>query len=373
MKILYVYHALAIMGGIERVWIEKMNQLTRLYNYDIYLVTYNQGDHKIPFSVDERVKHIDLNVRTHQKYLYYGIKRIWEGYRRHKLLSHRLKESIKSIRPDVIVTTTTGEISLLLKIKGNIPLVVESHSGYNHMVEPLYKTFINQCQLFVLKHKLKKIDAIVTLTEKDAERWRKDYKHIYAIPNIVHLNHSGNYSLLKEKRVIFIGRNANQKGIPELLKIWHIVNKKHPDWELDIYGEGFEQQSVQDYIYSLNINIHIYTPVSDIHHRYIGSSIFILTSNYEPFGLVIPEAMSCGLPVVSFEGDGPELIISEGQDGFIIKERNIDDFAEKICLLIENEPLRQQMGHKAILSSKRFEASKIMPLWKTFFETLVKE
>ncbi len=198
-----------------------------------------------------------------------------------------------------------------------------------------------------------------------------DYKSIYVIPNLVNLNTSDKFSTLKEKRVIFIGRNANQKGIPDLLKIWYIVNKKHPDWELDIYGEGFNQPRVQEYINSLNININIKEPVSEIHNRYIGSSIFILTSNYEPFGLVIPEAMSCGLPVVSFEGDGPDFIITDNQDGFLIEKGKVNDFAEKVCLLIEKEQLRQQMGNKAILSSKRFEASKIMPLWKTFFESIV--
>ncbi len=371
MKILYVYHALAIKGGVERVWIEKMNQLTRLYNYDIYLITYNQGDHKIPFPLDERVKHVDLNVRTHQKYLYYGIKRIWEGFLLHKLLYRRLKESITRIEPDVIVTTTAGEISLLLKIKGDIPIVVESHSGYDHITEPLHKTCVNQCQLFMLKCKLKKVDTIVTLTESDAKKWRMAYKHIYAIPNLVNLNNSGNYSILKEKRVLFIGRNVNQKGIPELLKIWQIVNKNHPDWKLDIYGEGFDQQWIRKYVYSLNININLNAPVEDIHNLYINSSIFILTSNYEPFGLVIPEAMSCGLPVVSFEGDGPNLIIEDSQDGFIIKDRNINDFADKVCLLIENEQLRKQMGSKAIQSSKRFDASKIMPMWDSFFKLLL--
>ncbi len=370
MKIVYVYPTLATWGGVERILVDKMNQLSNLYNYDVYILTYNQGDHEVPYKLNERVRHIDLKVRTHTKYFFRGVKRLWKGFLLRRLLRRRLKNVLESISPHVIVTTTAGELSLLLKLKCDIPLVVESHGGYDHLVDFKNMTLWHRFNIFLIRKRLKKVDAIVSLTETDAKKWRKCYRNIFVIPNIAHLNPTNKYSSGINKHVIFVGRYSEQKGIPDLLSVWSKVNERHPDWQLDIYGEGFDQQKVKEDINSLNININLNNPVSDIHNRYINSSIFILSSKYEPFGLVIPEAMSCGLPVVSFEGDGPNYILSDGQDGFLIKGGNINGFVEKVCILIENEELRKQMGKNAIRSSKRFSATNIMPMWKSFFETL---
>ena len=105
---------------------------------------------------------------------------------------------------------------------------------------------------------------------------------------------------------------------------------------------------------------------------YIESSIFVLTSLYEPFGLVIVEAMSCGLPVVAFDcPSGPANIINDGVDGFLIKNRDIDEFAEKLCMLIESPQLRLEIGKSAIQSSKRYSAEQVMPQWISLFNQLL--
>ena len=102
--------------------------------------------------------------------------------------------------------------------------------------------------------------------------------------------------------------------------------------------------------------------------------MLLLTSRYEPFGLVLPEAMSCGLPVVSFDCDyGPREIITDGIDGYLVPLANVDLFAERICQLIENPDLRQKMGKAGVLSSQRFSPEKIMPQWKSLFERIVSE
>ena len=104
---------------------------------------------------------------------------------------------------------------------------------------------------------------------------------------------------------------------------------------------------------------------------YRNSSVFVMTSLYEPFGLVIPEAMSCGLPVVSYDSPyGPAGIISDGEDGFLIPMHDIQAFANRLCQLMGDEELRKEMGHRAIESSQRFSADKIMPMWKKLFEQL---
>ena len=122
----------------------------------------------------------------------------------------------------------------------------------------------------------------------------------------------------------------------------------------------------------LHMNIHVHKPVCNIFDKYLDSSIFVLTSLYEPFGLVMPEAMSCGLPVVAFNcPSGPANIITDGVDGFLILERDINSFANKLCQLIESIDLRKEMSQAAILSSQKYSANKIMGQWVDLFNELV--
>ena len=153
--------------------------------------------------------------------------------------------------------------------------------------------------------------------------------------------------------------------------IWRIVEKRHPDWRLDIYGEGADLEENREMI-PKGKNVFPHGQTLDILDRYKESSILILTSVYEPFGLVMPEAMSCGLPVVAFDCPyGPSEIISDGNDGFIIDCYDVEAFVNKLCLLIEDETLRKQMGQNAILSAKRFTKDIIIPQWISLFESLV--
>ena len=142
----------------------------------------------------------------------------------------------------------------------------------------------------------------LALTNGDANDWKEINPHVSVIPNIVHLNDEGVYSDCSSKSVIFVGRIAKQKDIGALIDIWIIVNQKYPDLELHIYGGyGDQYDNIQTRLKNLNLNIFIHEPTVDIFKEYINSSILLLTSLYEPFGLVMPEAMSCGLPVVAFD------------------------------------------------------------------------
>ena len=212
---------------------------------------------------------------------------------------------------------------------------------------------------------------IVALTEGDASDWRSLNKNVCVIPDIVHLN-QGAVSSCNSKSVIFVGRFSHQKDIRSLVQIWKLVHQQRPDWRLDVYGGyGEEKDELLQTIDEANANIFVHEPVSDIFEKYRESSILVLTSCFEPFGLVLPESMSCGLPVVSFDCPyGPSDIITDGVDGFIIKKRDITLFANRICQLIDSHDLRLRMGQAGIQSSQRYQAEGIMPSWKQLFTRL---
>lgn len=372
MKLLYVNYAAAVWGGVERVSSDKMNYFTKHFGYDVFLLTANQGSHSLPFKLDERIHFEDMNIQSQRQYRYRGIRRYWMRYRFNQLLMKRLSEKILQIKPDIIISNASGYISELIRLKGYIPLIAESHSGFEHVLEYDDMTWRRRLETQFRYKKLQRTDVLVTLTESDAQKWRNVHPHVKVIPNVVHLNDSARYSTCENKRVIFAGRFCKQKAIPDLLKVWSIVHERYPDWQLDMYVEGDNKDGLMQQIHALNAHINLYPPVSDIMNRFIDSSLMVLTSLYEPFGLVIAEAMSCGLPVVSFEGDGPSSIITDGHDGFVVGNRSIEQMADRICSLIENQQLRQRMGQNAIRTSQQYAADRIMPMWKELFESLTK-
>ncbi|WP_074761438.1 glycosyltransferase [Xylanibacter ruminicola] len=360
---------MAIWGGIERVLIDKMNYLSTQLGYDVYMLTTCQGRHVIPYALDTRVHLDDLGIQFHKQYQYKGLKRLVDSYLRTKLFEKRFKEKLHEILPDIIICTTSDPVYSIAKVKGKIPLIVESHSICKRTL--FAKGCYQRFRTFLLRNGLQKSTCIVALTEGDAIEWRKIHPHVEVIPNVVHLN-NGSLSSLTEKRVIFVGRFDYQKQPMEAIRIWKKVFSKHPDWHLEIYGEGEQEVDLIEKAKELNMNIHIHKPVGDIFDCYRHSSLLISTSLFEPLGLVIPEAMSCGLPVIAYDCSyGPASIILDGTNGFLVNMNDREAMISKINLLISNVSLRQYMGKKALLSSSQYSADIIMPLWKRLFASLV--
>ncbi len=372
MKILYVTDALAIWGGLERIIIDKANYLAEQYGYDVRIVTANQGDHPVPYPLSTLVIHHDLDIRFHLQYQDRGIKRFLKRRQMTRLYERRLDMYIQSFQPDLIVSVSENYNRYIFKRKGNIPLIFESHMSCRcrHFST---NSFVDHLRDIIYKKWLKKVSAIIALTDGDAVEWKKINSHVCVIPDMVSLNPTPTYSDCEAKSVIFVGRFSTQKGIPDLLKIWELVYQRHPDWQLHMYaGYGDEDEKLKSHIEEMGKGIVLHEPTSDIFSKYKESSMLLLTSIFEPFGLVMPEAMSCGLPVVAFDCPyGPADIITDGEDGFLIKNRDVHAFADKVCLLMVDASLRKAMGQRAVVSSHRFSADKIMPRWKLLFEKLM--
>lgn len=223
-KVLYIFRSLAVWGGIERVLVDKMNCLVSMYGYEVYMLTTCQGNHLVPYKLDNAVHLEDLGIQFHRQYQYRGLRRIWDGWRRTKRFERLLSERIRKIRPDVIISTTADPVFSITKVKGTIPLVVESHSictrtlgekglRQRHVARQLLKGLRNAA-------------CLVALSEGDANEWRKRGVPVQVIPNIVHLN-EGELSSLDQKHVIFVGRLDYQKRPMLLIQIWKELFPRH--------------------------------------------------------------------------------------------------------------------------------------------------
>lgn len=375
MRIMYVNDAFAIKGGIERVLADKINYLSAVYGYDICILTANQGPHPYAYPLDPSVKFVDTGISFHRLYRYHGLKR-WKKSREYdRLYMQRVRQQIDLFCPDIIISARSNYLKPLCKLKNKAFLIHESHSSYRvvYFEEGLF--FKRMLGIWQIK-KLSNIPMmVIALTNGDAEEWRKAMPQntVKVIPNIVSLNDSGKYAALENKHVIFVGRLEHQKGLDDLIKVWEQVQERHDDWQLDIFGDGSQKDRLQSAIAERGLHVTLCGMVDHIFEYYMRSSILILTSVFEPFGLVIPEAMSCGLPVVAFDCPyGPAEIVNDGVDGFLVKNRDIKTFADRVCQLIEDKELRQRIGKAAIQSAQRYSPERIMPLWKELFESLLR-
>ena len=380
MKIVYVYPHFVILAGTERVLIDKMNFLAEEYGYDVFLVTNEQGNHPFSYPLSPKVRHIDLGVRYTPLYQYNKFLKFFKWQQNDKSLQKHFDEVIAKIKPDIVIATTYH--SNLLSIVSNCPLkyvrLLESHidkryilNNDPHNKKNFLRWLNTYYQMMIIKRNARKFDLLVALTDSDAEEWAR-YLKTTVISNVVHLNPTGRTCDYSSKRVIFVGRYKEQKGVFDLLDIWKIAYKNHQDWHLDLYGDGYLGDNLKREANRLNMNIHVNDPSEKIFDRYLSSSIFVLTSEYEPFGLVMPEAMSCGLPVVAFDcPSGPSKIIKDGDNGFLISNRDKQLFADKLGTLMDSRELCERMGRKAVISSQNYAPDKVMPLWKDLFESLV--
>jgi glycosyltransferase involved in cell wall biosynthesis len=217
-----------------------------------------------------------------------------------------------------------------------------------------------------------KYGHIVVLTEKDKQLWGGGDKFT-AIPNPLSFQ-SDRQALLDNKIMVSMGRLVYPKGYSYLIDAFALVHANHPDWKLDIYGDGLQKKAFQSQINNLSLQdaIHLKKPEADVKSIMLNASIFVLPSLYDGFGLVLTEAMVCGVPCIAFDCEcGPSEIIQDGKDGFLVERKNTGLLAEKMELLMHDDSLRKAMGKRAAYNVYKFEISKIMLLWQSYFKRLI--
>ena len=128
-KLLYIENSLAVYGGMERVLIDKLDWLAQCGEYDISVITVNQGNHPLVFPLHPAVHYFDLGIMSHQKYRYKGLKRYFHEIQFNTLFCQGLKEAISNISPDIIICTRLEFITSVVSVKGDIPLIFESHGS----------------------------------------------------------------------------------------------------------------------------------------------------------------------------------------------------------------------------------------------------
>ena len=375
MTIVYIFRSMAKLAGTERVLTDKMNYLASI-GYNIYIITYEQGEHPIAFKFHQNIVHIDLGTRFFTLSQYNIFKRYWKYIKLRYLFRKKMESCIKQIKPDIIIYTTysLNVIDIITKLKCKAKKIVESHVIMGSITEEndsSNNTFIQQIKKHFIYRNLKyikKADKIVVLTKEDARQWSQ-IKKAQIIPNPVTI-FPDNTVENNSNKILCVGRLEKEKGFDLLINAWKKIADEFPNWNIEIYGSGGEYNNLlqQIKINSLTGSIQIKPPTINIYEQYQNSSLFILSSRYEAFGLVLIEAMSCGRPCISFNcPSGPNEIIIDGINGLLIQNGNIDDLAIKIKWMINHENERKEMGKNARIFAQKFKKENIMQQWIKLF------
>lgn len=374
---------MATIAGTERVISNKINYLSEK-GYNISLITYEQGNHPLAFDLNKSVRIYDIGTRFFTLGKYNIINKYFRFLKLKFIFKNKLDCIIKEIKPDIIICTTysikLANDILYIANKYNSKTIIESHVALFSIMRhyDFRKTDIKYYLTYIQDYKaincIKKFDALVVLTNGDAKAWSK-YKKANVIPNIIN-----DSSYIKDEknnlyyRIISVGRLDIQKGYDLLIKAFSIIYNKYKPWRIDIFGNGSERDKLINSIKELNMEkaINIKDPQKNIYDEYHKSDFFVMSSRYEGFGLVLAEAMSCGIPVIAFDCPyGPNEIISDRYDGIIVKNGDINDLASKIEWMIIHDKERLKMGINASKSAKRYNKDTIMKCWIDLFSEIL--
>lgn len=380
MKILYIINKMHNLAGIERILSCKMNYLSENTEHQIALLTYEQKKEKLSFQLNPQISHYSIDAPIPERGGFSFLVWMSKYYNSRQLFRWQYQKLLAEIRPDIVVSTVYSypvlDIITHNAHQMGIKNIMESHikgetvSIAKYQSNRLLYRLVSLWDYHILES-LKACDCIITLTNEDLSYWKPYTSRLEVIPNMITITPQKvcDYGA---KRVIAAGRYSHQKGYDLLLEAWHLIKHKNNDWHLYIYGN--EDRSPYQQIvdkYKMNCNVHLMPATKDIAKEYANSSIFVMSSRFEGFGLVLAEAMSCGLPCISFDCPyGPRDIITDGEDGILVENGNVQELARQMESLMSHVTLRQIMGKQAAHNITRYTPDTIMKLWIQLFESL---
>ncbi|MBP5340005.1 MAG: glycosyltransferase family 4 protein [Prevotella sp.] len=379
MRIVFLHHANVCRGGIERMLSVRANTFAEKMGYDVTLLTYEQNHEPYPYPLSLKVKCVDLDVKLYKAYKYpYPLRYLKKLLLRHQL-SNAIRDFLKEAKADIVVCTDKDahELRALIRAHTTEKLVVEAHTGMiDHEMQVretrnIVRRFFAVIDLNRLKETVCQFNALIALTPDDAHKWGAFIRKTI-IPNCLPEHPEQKADTSKDyKRAIAVGRLNHQKGFDLLLQAWRKVQERHTDWHLDIFGDG---EDLAELSAKLPPHAAIHPSTPDIFVEYQQSDLLVCSSRWESFGLIIIEAMACGLPVVAFDCDnGPRNIITDGEDGLLARNGDTDDLAEKLCQMIGQKDQRQKMGITARQNAARFKSESIITQYDRFYKSLLEE
>jgi N-acetylglucosaminyldiphosphoundecaprenol N-acetyl-beta-D-mannosaminyltransferase len=363
-------------GGVEKSIATLSNMLAK--KYEVEIIANYKIQEEPAFKIDNKVKikYLMSNLKPNGKEFKQALKSFKickafkEGIKAIKILylrKHLMIKEIKNLSCDVAISTRYLYNNILGKYAkpGIIKIAQEHNDGDKKYVKKIVKS-------------LKNIDYFMPvskyLTNRYSELLKEKHTKCIYIPHSLS-NYTNEVSNLENKNIISVGRLSKEKGFLDLIDVFELVNNEKPEWHLNIVGDGEQRQEIQDKIYEKNLDKSItlvgLKTEEELRKLYIQSSIYVMTSYRESFGLVLIEAESFGIPLAAFDSaSGACEIIQNESNGYLISNRDKEEMANKIICLINDEDLRRKIGQTAREDSEKYKTENIENEWFNFIDNI---
>ena len=356
MKIAFIISSLG-SGGAERV-LSLMANFWAQKNYSIIVITL---DNSAPFYfLEDGIKIEPLSLLKNSVSVFSAIA---NNIARINIIKKKLIET----DPDIVISFMT-ETNIIATIGCRMihkPIIVAERISYDFLKSWVWVNLRKLVYRFS--------NALIVQTRYDKEKYHR-LSNTFVINNPLSLKDVIlNNNNKEEKYVLAVGRLNRQKGFDRLIKAFSYFD--HKDWKLAIIGEGSERSNLEKLISDLNLEDHISMPgrTQAIEKWYQKSSIFVLSSRTEGFPNVLCEAMAYGCACVSFDCiAGPNEIITDKVDGYLIKNGDINALSAKMDFLINNAEERRRIGKEAMKISDRLNIDSIMSKWDKIIEKILR-
>lgn len=371
MIIVYSTESVTRNGGIQTVTIVKANALAEIEGNEVYIIVPHINGVS-PRTISPKVHVINLDIKD----FWVSVFKQPARDRKYKKL---LQDKLEQIGPDIVVSTGLQDRLFLprIRVSSNPVFIREIHfvSNYRELMAEGFKERLLSSWSEFLDYRLSinRYDRIMLLSEEDKRiNWPGNAKAVY-MPNPLTVS-SQVKSPLSGKKAIAVGRLCYQKHFDALIKAWRIVADRFPEWTLEIWGgNGPLHDKLKKLISDLNLENHVFlkgeTP--SISSKMAESSMIISTSVFEGMPLVLLEALSVGLPIVTFNYKyGADEIVKEGENGFIVEQDDLKALADRIGILISDEDLRRKFGRNSLVLSQQFYPEIIAKRWMELFQNL---
>lgn len=382
------------LGGEQRVVTVLANYLIQQgYQVTFLLTSSNKNIDYSLYQLDEKAKVVFLE--KYNNFFHRLIRKFWKilgqcnrkyGWfqKSKKIIKNsycnrwdmpEIIEVIKKQKFDAIIgiASTYSTILSILKPKiSHTKTIGWQHSTYEAYFEMPGRRFYHQ--EIILNDLFQNLDVYIVQTKDDKEKIKKHFN--YDVINIANPNafKTDKHSKLTSKKFLAAGRFSFVKSFDKLIRAFYIFSKKNKDWNLYIYGDGPEKRKCEELVKELGLENRVFLPgkTSDMESQYLDATIYLMSSLWEGWGMVVTEAMEYGLPVISFDLPSVREIFEEKNCGYIIEQNHLQDYADAM-LSLANDPVKiSEMSKQAIEQAEKFSVEKIGEQWIKVLESRVR-
>jgi glycosyltransferase involved in cell wall biosynthesis len=273
----------------------------------------------------------------------------------------RLVRMMRATGGDLVVATRPGYAVMLAALAPPSAITVAQEHMHREAHRPALAA--------AMRRRYPDLDALTVLTDGDAASYAAALgpraPRIVRLPNPVALLDGGGSD--PDAHVLAAaGRLTWQKGFDLLLDAFAIAARDRPGWLLEIHGSGLQRDELQRRAEQPDLagRARLPGPANPLGPALARASAFVLSSRFEGFGMVIVEAMGCGLPVVSYDCPrGPSEIITTGRDGFLVPEQDVPALAQALGRVMDDAQLRRTMGEAARETAAAYLPAAIGARW----------